>query len=74
MHIVRMRKLDEWMTEHEVDDAELARLARTDRTTISRIRRGKQRPSLDLAARLAEATDNAVTPNDFAGIDASEAA
>lgn len=64
-------QLEAWMAEHDVGDAELAKLAQTDRTTISRIRRGKQRPSLDLAARLAEATGNAVTPNDFVGIEAA---
>lgn len=68
MHIDGMRKLADWMAEHEMDDDALAARAATDRTTISRIRRGKQLPSLDLARRLAQATDNAVTPNDFAGI------
>lgn len=63
-HNLGMR-LDEWMLTNEVGDEVLATRVGYDRTTISRIRRGKRRPSWDLAERLQEVTDGKVTPNDF---------
>lgn len=44
---------------------ELARAAKTTRQTIHRLIHGKQAPSMGLAARLAEATNGAITANDF---------
>lgn len=48
-----------------VSDDELARRVKSDRTTISRIRREKHRPSWELAERLKDVTGGNVTPNDF---------
>ena len=59
--------LDEWMTRNEVADEKLAAAVRTHRTTISRIRRGEQRPSWDLAERIIQHTNEAVTYPALAG-------
>lgn len=65
MHIASMKKLADWLRRNNIGDADFASRVGTDRTTISRIRRGKQRPSLDLAGRIAAATKGAITANDF---------
>lgn len=44
---------------------ELARAAKTTRQTIYRLMHGKQAPSMGLASRLSEATNGAITANDF---------
>jgi DNA-binding XRE family transcriptional regulator len=46
-------------------DAWFAALVGVDRTTISRLRRGNTRPTWEVAAKIVEATNGAVTPNDF---------
>ncbi len=53
------------MTAQKVDDEALAALVERDRTTIVRLRAGKYRPSHELMARIAAATNGAVQPNDF---------
>jgi transcriptional regulator with XRE-family HTH domain len=58
-------RLSDWMSKHEVDDEELASRVGSDRSTISRIRRGKRRPSWDLAEKIKASTGNAVTPDDY---------
>jgi putative transcriptional regulator len=47
--------------------AELAAKVGTTRQTIHRIEKGDQNPSFDLMQRIAAATSNAITPNDFMG-------
>lgn len=47
-------KLSEWMKKNGWTDETLAPQVEADRTTISKIRRGKRRPSPDLALRLFE--------------------
>lgn len=66
-------KLGRWMIANQQDDETFAKLVGSDRTNVSRIRRGKQRPSWDLAAKIHEATKGAVggDPRDF--IEVSEA-
>ena len=66
-------KLGRWMADNNHNDDTFAALVETDRSSVSRIRRGKQRPSWDLAKRIHENTKGAVgsDPNDF--IDVSEA-
>lgn len=51
-----MTKLSEWMTANEIDDAEMARRLDVSRVSISRIRRGLQRPSPRLAETMARVT------------------
>ena len=46
------------------DDEAVAKLVGTNRATISRIRRGLNRPSWDLAAKLKSISGGAVTAED----------
>ena len=55
-----------YMTLTNMRDDDLAEKVGVSRVTISRVRRGICSPSLRLAARIADATQGAVTPNDFA--------
>lgn len=69
-HIVPMR-LEEWMDRTGVTDQALAeRLTvvigkKIDRSTVSRIRRGKRMPSPEMMRALWEATEGTVMANDF---------
>lgn len=58
-------KLSDYMTLMGLDDAALAERLGVDRTTVLRLRTGKTAPSWKVAARLAEVSLGAVTPNDF---------
>jgi transcriptional regulator with XRE-family HTH domain len=64
-------KLSDWMTAAGLDDDAVAARVATDRTTISRIRRGVTRPSWDLAAKFKAVSDGAVTADDFLSAEAS---
>ena len=57
--------LSEFLTSRSMTDGQFADLVLMDRTTISRLRRGKLAPSFELLSKIAQATDGAVTPNDF---------
>lgn len=63
--------LSKWMAERKLDDEQVAAMVSTDRTTISRLRRGKQRPSWELAARLDKATKGAVPVACWASVSAA---
>jgi transcriptional regulator with XRE-family HTH domain len=58
--------LREWMKLSKLDDEQVATLVRANRSTISRLRRGKQRPSWELAAALEKATKGAVPVGSWA--------
>jgi DNA-binding XRE family transcriptional regulator len=58
-------KLSDWMTTQGLDDEQLGNLVQADRVTISRIRRGLNRPSWDLAGRIKKASNGAVGADDF---------
>jgi transcriptional regulator with XRE-family HTH domain len=60
--------LADYMGKNNLDDDAMASLVGSDRSTISRIRRGKTKPSWDLVDRILDATDRQVTPNDYIGI------
>jgi DNA-binding XRE family transcriptional regulator len=62
-------KLSQWMLDNGMDDAAFGALVQADRVTISRIRRGRNRPSWTLADRIQTATHGAVTANDFLAAD-----
>jgi DNA-binding XRE family transcriptional regulator len=53
------------MSLQKIDDEQLGNLVQADRATISRIRRGLNSPSWALAGRIKQATDGAVTADDF---------
>lgn len=59
------KTFSEWMTEQGLDDDEIAIKLRVHRSTISRLRRGKQRPSFDLLRALIEMADGALSPSSF---------
>jgi len=63
------------MIETDIGDQALADLigAPTDRSTISRIRRGRRMPSPELMRKICEVTGGAVTANDFIHGDRAEA-
>lgn len=52
--------LETYMRQAELDDAALGEMIGKDRTTVSRIRRGVLRPTLDVAASIEAATNGAV--------------
>lgn len=58
-------KLDAWLKIEGNSARDLALRAETTEATISRLKNGRVQPSLELAARIAEATGGMVTPNDF---------
>jgi hypothetical protein len=64
-------QLADFMEERGLDDEEMASLVRKasriscDRSTISRIRRGKSRPSWDLIASLKAISKGRVSADDF---------
>lgn len=58
-------KLDEWMKLNNVSQPEMAEMLETTIPTISRVRRGINTPSLDLAIKIVELTKNEVTLQDL---------
>ncbi len=44
----------------------MARRLGVDRSTITKLRLGKSKPSFDILIKIQKLTDNAVTANDFA--------
>jgi hypothetical protein len=65
-------KLSDWMSERQLTDEAMAAMSEADRGTISRVRRGVNKPSWQLATRIAAATSGAVTPNDFIDLSAAQ--
>lgn len=63
--------LDGWMRERGVEDEELARAAECSRSTISRLRRGKQCASPALAERIAAISGGAVAAERLTGAPAT---
>lgn len=57
--------MDEWMASRALTDEQVSSLVNVDRVTISRIRRGLNRPSWELAGKIKEASAGAVTADDF---------
>jgi DNA-binding XRE family transcriptional regulator len=62
-------QIGDWMAATGRDDESLAREANVTRATISRIRRGKQRPSTQLATVLIRLSGNQVTVAELFGIE-----
>lgn len=57
--------LEKWMAREGVDDETLATKVKSHRITISRIRRGKNKPSWELAAKIKAVTNGRVRADDF---------
>ena len=64
--------LDEYLTQHEITDAEFAKRIERDPGTVSRLRRGLTKPDWQTMPRIFDATNGAVTPNDFLPADATD--
>ena len=64
MHL-RVMKLEEWMHENKVSDADLAGRVGRDRTIISKLRKGQIKPSLEVLVAVTRITEGQVTVNDF---------
>lgn len=58
-------QLSDWMAREGYDDERFGALVRADRVTISRIRRGINRPSWELARRIKTATAGSVAADEF---------
>lgn len=58
-------QLSDYMAKHGVNDDAMAGLTGLSRVSVSRIRRGIQRPSWDAMIAFRTATKGAVQPNDF---------
>jgi transcriptional regulator with XRE-family HTH domain len=58
-------QLSDWMAREGIDDEQFGTMVQADRGTISRIRRGVNRPSWELAARIKAATGGDVPADEF---------
>lgn len=58
-------KLGAWMEANGLDDAEMGRLSRLDGSTISRLRRGRTRPSWEHTTVLDVITSHQVSAADW---------
>ncbi len=65
MHMIVIMKLKTYMMRCGLSDTEMGRLVKVDRTTINRIRRGKQLPSWQLMLSIQSVTEGKVLPNDY---------
>jgi 3,4-dihydroxy 2-butanone 4-phosphate synthase/GTP cyclohydrolase II len=59
--------LSEYLKAHETSASRFATVLGVPPSTILRVLKGERVPGLELMRKIAEATGNAVTPNDFAG-------
>lgn len=64
-------RLAEYLKSENLKPSHLALRLSVPASTITRLAKGERKPSLDLAKKIADATDGHVTPNDFAGIDSA---
>jgi transcriptional regulator with XRE-family HTH domain len=58
-------KLSEWLTLKEISDADFGVMIGRSRSAVSRLRREETQPDWETAAKIRDATNGAVTPNDF---------
>lgn len=69
MHVHLMHppvmKLEEWMQNNSVSDADLAGRVGRDRTIISKLRKGQIKPSIKVLLAITRLTDGQVTIEDF---------
>lgn len=61
-----MEKLDEYLTQNCISSADFAGKIGADHSTVWRLRNGKMRPGADLIIAIRNATDGAVTLDDWA--------
>jgi transcriptional regulator with XRE-family HTH domain len=58
-------KLSAWLSDKGVSDADFGAMIGRSRSAVSRLRREETQPDWETAAKIREATNGAVTPNDF---------
>ncbi len=68
MHMMRAMKLDDYIREAGLTNAEFGERVGANHSTISRLRKGGQLPGAELMKAIFEETGGAVTANDFYGI------
>lgn len=61
-------QLTDYLSQQDISDADFAALIGVDRSSVHRMRNGKQMPSVDVMRAIAEHTGGNVTANDFFGI------
>lgn len=61
--------LREWLAEHHCAQKDFAARIERSEATVSRLANGTNRPDAETARRIYRATNGAVTPNDFLGLD-----
>lgn len=61
----RRMKLSSYLSTHKMTQAEFAERIGLSKAQLSRLVAGRRQPSPETMKRIAEATDNAVMPNDF---------
>lgn len=59
------RKLSVWLVDQKVKKGEFAERIRVGLPTVSRLLKGQRTPSLDLADRIFDETNEFVTPKDW---------
>lgn len=60
-----MTPLDAFLKAENITDAAFAKMVGRERSTITKLRLGQSKPSLDLALRIARVSRNRVTPDDL---------
>lgn len=68
-----MTPLNAFMRAENLTDAELAKAVDRDRSTITKLRLGQARPSLDLALKIARISKHKVAPSDYPNPKSGEA-
>lgn len=63
-------QLSTYLENSNLSDAKFAEIIDVDRSSVSRMRRGLHIPNRDVMQRIFDATNGAVTANDFFGIPA----
>lgn len=58
-------KLNHWLTSNDVTDDDFAARIGVSTHAVKKWRYGERRPRIEAIARIAEATNGAVTANDF---------
>jgi hypothetical protein len=61
-------KLSEYLQTQGVSETDMARQIGVSQVAVNRYRRGERIPEAAIMARIVQATDGAVTPNDFYGV------
>lgn len=65
VHLKGMTVLDAFMKAEKITDAEFAKMVGRERSTITKLRLGQTKPSLELALRIANVSHGRVSPGDL---------